>query len=60
MVLRCYDPKDAPLLKEAIDSSLGHLRPWMPWAKNEPLPLEQKIELLRTFRGEFDLGTNFA
>jgi RimJ/RimL family protein N-acetyltransferase len=60
LVLRCYDPKDAPLLKEAIDSSLGHLRPWMPWAKNEPQPLEQKIELLRTFRGEFDLGTNFA
>jgi RimJ/RimL family protein N-acetyltransferase len=60
LVIRCYDPHDAPLLKEAIDSSLDHLRPWMPWAKDEPQPLEQKIELLRTFRGQFDLGTNFA
>jgi RimJ/RimL family protein N-acetyltransferase len=59
-VLRCYDPRDAPLVKEAIDASLDHLRPWMPWAKDEPQPLEQKIELLRTFRGQFDLGTNFA
>jgi RimJ/RimL family protein N-acetyltransferase len=59
-VIRCYDPPDAPLLKEAIDSSLDHLRPWMPWARDEPQPLEQKVELLRTFRGQFDLGTNFA
>jgi RimJ/RimL family protein N-acetyltransferase len=60
LVLRCFDPKDAPLLKEAIDSSLEHLRPWMPWMKDEPQPLEQKVELLRKFRGDFDLGTNFA
>ena len=58
--MRCYDPRDAPLLKEAIDSSLEHLRPWMPWMRVEPQPLEQKVELLRTFRGEFDLGTNFV
>ena len=58
--MRCFDPRDAPLLKEAIDSSLEHLRPWMPWMRVEPQPLEQKVELLRTFRGEFDLGTNFV
>jgi RimJ/RimL family protein N-acetyltransferase len=60
LVLRCYEPRDAPLLKDAIDSSLDHLRPWMPWANYEPQPLAQKIELLRTFRGQFDLGTNFV
>ena len=59
-VIRCYQPDDALLLKEAIDSSLDHLRPWMPWAQAEPQPLEQKVELLRTFRGEFDLGRNFG
>jgi RimJ/RimL family protein N-acetyltransferase len=59
LVIRCYEPKDAPVLKEAIDSSLEHLRPWMPWARREPQPIEQKVELLRTFRGQFDLGTNF-
>jgi RimJ/RimL family protein N-acetyltransferase len=60
LLMRCYDPKDAPLLKEAIDSSLDHLRPWMPWARYEPQPLEQKVELLRAFRARFDAGTDFA
>lgn len=59
LVLRCWDPADAPLLKEAVDSSLDHLRPWMPWANEEPQPLEQKVELLRRFRGLFDLGQDF-
>jgi RimJ/RimL family protein N-acetyltransferase len=60
LVLRCWDPRDAPLLKEAVDSSLDHLRPWMPWAADEPQPLEAKVELLRRFRGQFDLGQDFV
>ena len=60
LVIRCYHPRDAPLLKEAVDSSIDHLRPWMPWARNEPQSLEQKAELLRVFRGNFDLGNDFA
>ena len=55
LVIRCWDPADAPLAKEAIDSSLGHLREWMPWAHAEPTTLEQKVQLLRLFRGKFDL-----
>jgi RimJ/RimL family protein N-acetyltransferase len=58
LVVRCWEPRDAPLLKEAIDSSLDHLRPWMPWAQHEPQTLAEKVELLREFRGEFDLGAN--
>jgi RimJ/RimL family protein N-acetyltransferase len=60
LVVRCYEPSDAPLLKEAVDSSLDHLRPWMPWAHDEPQTVERKVELLRTFRGQFDLGQNFV
>ena len=56
LVVRCWSPPDAPLLKEAVDSSIDYLRPWMPWAADEPQPLEQKVELLRQFRGKFDLG----
>ena len=41
-------------------SSLEHLRPWMPWAHEEPQPLEAKVELLRGFRGRFDLGQDFV
>jgi RimJ/RimL family protein N-acetyltransferase len=59
-VVRCYEPSDAPLLKEAIDSSLEHLRPWMPWAHSEPQTLEEKIELVKAFRANFDTGENFT
>ena len=55
LVLRCWNPVDAPLLKEAIDVSLEHLRPWMPWAEHEPEELPAKFERLRRFRAEFDL-----
>ena len=60
LVIRCYEPRDAPLLKDAIDSSLEHLRAWMPWADAEPLTLEQQIDLLRGFRSAFDAGENFV
>jgi RimJ/RimL family protein N-acetyltransferase len=60
LVLRCWQPEDAPLLKAAIDASLEHLRPWMPWAHQEPTDVEVKVTLLRRFRGEFDLGKDFV
>lgn len=46
-MLRAWRRTDAPLLKNAIDANLGHLRQWMPWALNEPSPLpviEQRID----------------
>jgi RimJ/RimL family protein N-acetyltransferase len=60
LVIRCYDPRDAPLLKESIDSSLEHLRDWMPWAADEPQTVEEKAELARYFRSNFDAGENFT
>jgi RimJ/RimL family protein N-acetyltransferase len=60
LVLRCWEPDDAPLLKEAVDSSLDHLLPWMPWARFEPQSLDEKLELVRTFRAQFDLGEEFV
>jgi RimJ/RimL family protein N-acetyltransferase len=59
LVLRCWEPRDAPLLKDAVDSSLEHLRRWMPWAHEDPATLEAKVELLRGFRGRFDLGQDY-
>src|SRR5215218_7105838 len=59
LIVRCWEPSDAALLKEAIDSSLEHLRPWIPWAAAEPQTLEEKVDLLRGFRGKFDLGQDF-
>lgn len=60
LVVRCYEPGDAANLKEAIDSSLEHLRPWMPWVRQEPQTLEQKIELIEQFRANYETGENFT
>lgn len=59
LVLRCWEPGDARLLKEAIDASLDHLRRWMPWANNEPELLEVKVKRLRHFRAMFDLDKDY-
>ena len=60
LVLRCWQPTDATLVKEAVDASVDHLRPWMNWARNEPEDLQAKVERLRRVRGEFDLGLDFG
>lgn len=58
-VLRCWEPRDAALLKDAVDSSLDHLSVWMPWAQDEPQTIDEKVDLLRRFRAQFDAGDNF-
>lgn len=59
LVVRCYKPSDAQLLADSIAESVGHLKPWMPWAHNEPEPLEAKIERVRRFRGLFDMQVDY-
>ena len=59
-MIRCYDPGDAALLKQAVDANIEHLLPWMPWARFEPQTLGEKVALLRTFRGQFDRGENYV
>lgn len=59
-IIRCYQPNDAALLKQALDESLDHLREWMPWAMDEPEPTSKKVERIRKFRAEFDLGRDFV
>ncbi len=54
--LRCLQPEDVYLIEEAICASLEHLRPWMAWVAYEPLSLDERLELVRTRRGHFDLG----
>lgn len=60
LVLRCYNPPDAQMIAESVAESLEHLKPWMPWAHNEPEPVELKVERLKRFRAEFDLGQGFV
>lgn len=60
LVLRCWEPADAPLLKAAVDKNREHLRPWMPWANTQPDPLAVVVNRLRLFRGQFDLDRDFT
>jgi len=59
LILRCWDPKDAGLIREAAAASKEHLLPFMPWAADEPQTVEQKVELTRKFRGLFDRGEDY-
>jgi RimJ/RimL family protein N-acetyltransferase len=59
LVLRCWQPDDAPLLKAAVDMSLDHLREWLPWAMNEPSSLEEVGERIAGYRDSFESGEEF-
>ena len=60
LVLRCWQPEDAPMIKAAAAESREHLLPFMLWAADEPQTVEQKVELTRRFRGLFDRGEDYV
>lgn len=60
LVIRCWDPKDAALMQAAAAASRAHLLPFMPWAAAEPQTVEQKIDIIRRFRGSFDRGEDYV
>ena len=60
LVIRCWDPKDAIMLQQASAENKDHLLPFMPWAMDEPQTIEQKVELIRRFRGLFDRGDDYV
>ena len=60
LVIRCWEPKDAPLLQKAAAESKEHLLPFMPWASDEPQTIEQKVDLMRRFRGKFDRNEDYV
>jgi RimJ/RimL family protein N-acetyltransferase len=59
LVLRPWAVEDAPKLKAIIDANLDHLRAWMPWAMNEPSPVETIAERIEMFRGQRERGEDF-
>ncbi|MBS1661725.1 MAG: GNAT family N-acetyltransferase [Bacteroidetes bacterium] len=56
LLIRSYVPTDAELLQSSINESMEHLRPWIPWAQDEPQPIDWFAQFIRKFRGQFDLG----
>ena len=59
LVLRCWNPGDAPDLRSLLDKSDQHLRPHIPFMKHEPRSLEQTIQWLREIRASFDLDQHY-
>lgn len=53
LIVRKYELTDAPLLKKAVDSSIEHLLPWMPWAKYEPETIAKKVERIQAWQADF-------
>jgi RimJ/RimL family protein N-acetyltransferase len=60
LLLRPWRPGDGRAAKEAIDASLEHLRPWMPWARGEPSPVEAVEARLAAFRQSFMNGLDWV
>jgi len=59
-VLRCWDPNEADALRHAVADSRDHLRPWMPWVKDEMEPLDDVVQRMRRFRANFDLDKDYV
>ena len=55
LVLRCWSPEDAPRCRAALDVCDDHLRPMIPFMKDEPRTLQQTAQWLRGHRAAFDL-----
>jgi RimJ/RimL family protein N-acetyltransferase len=47
-------------MQEATAVTKEHLIPFMPWAVNEPAPVEAKLDLIRKFRASFDGGEDYV
>ncbi len=60
LVLRCWKPADAPLLKEALDSSLDHLFRFALWSRTEPSSVDSIEARLAGFAADFRSGKDFV
>ncbi|HZO78827.1 MAG TPA: GNAT family protein [Solirubrobacteraceae bacterium] len=56
VVLRRWVPIDAELLGRAVGQSLEHVRPWLPWASQEPLSVQRRRETILDWEREWLKG----
>ena len=59
LVARCWAPTDAALLRAALDDNDQHLRPWIPWMRDEPKPIGETLRWLRRSRAAFDSDSEY-
>jgi RimJ/RimL family protein N-acetyltransferase len=57
-LLRCWEPSDARAHLVAVEESIDHVRPWLPWARETP-SLERQLGFLRASRAAFDRDEDY-
>ncbi len=60
LVLRPYEPDDSDSLRTTCARNKEHLSEYMPWARFDPQTVDDKLELILGFRGQFDSGGNYV
>jgi RimJ/RimL family protein N-acetyltransferase len=56
ILLRLWTPGDAQALDRAVRESIEHLRPWMAWIADEPLPLPRRVAMLERWDRDWRAG----
>ncbi len=56
MLLRRWVPDDAEALGRAVAVSTDHLRPWMAWIAEEPVPLERRRAMIAGWERDWSEG----
>ncbi|MEM7168152.1 MAG: GNAT family N-acetyltransferase [Planctomycetota bacterium] len=59
LLLRCWTPADAELLRDSLDRSDAHLRPYIPFMRHEPRTLDETTARLQQIIENFDAGLHF-
>lgn len=58
--LRCYEPEDAEELMEVSARNKDHLARFLSWGLDEPQTIDEKLELIRMWRGQCETERNFV
>lgn len=56
---RGWSPADAPAYRAALDDNDQHLRPYIPWMRDEPMSLDATAAKLRRWRAGFDSDVEY-
>ena len=56
LVLRRWTEADAETVEQIVTANIEHLRPYMPWIADEPLPIEKRRELERDWEDKWLAG----
>ena len=60
LVLACYQPQNAQMMKDMATSNKEHLSPRMEFVQYEPQSYADKVELLRKRRSDYDRDIDYV